>query len=167
MALEGGLFIYSSTAGNAWIFKIKGNGSIGEVIWSTTKWATGLNSFTALSNSVLFITKTTGKAWVFKLVNNDFVRLWSTMGYSKGISVTAANYLKNHNSTAHVADPPNGKQWILNHDGAKTVKVAHSQRWPKNISVQALVNQGSYILLLNPLTGEVWSNMVLIKSTFD
>lgn len=159
VAIKDGVFLYKPKDGKALFYKTESNGSLGKKIWEKS-WDKGNLSLVAVSDKHIFYVRANGVAGVYIYRNSQFKPVWLTNKYNKGITVTAANYYTNNNSTIHIADPSKGKQWILNYDGIKRVDVAYFKMWPKNISVQALVNRGKHISLIDPQTGQIWSNAV-------
>ena len=153
------IFLYKPNAGWAWVFEAKTDGTIGKNTWKSKNWVTGITGVVSFKLDHLFLTKPNGTAWVFKNNKGILEKQWKTDNYHKGISVVASCNHQNQSSKIFIGDPTAGKQWILQYDEIYKKSNVKWQNfdWEKNITLQAVINNGKNLLVLKPDIGAVWS----------
>lgn len=160
------LFISYADYGNAAIYRLNNNGTIGEKTWETDRWEKGITEVATLDcgpKQYMFLMKPdAGWAWTFRLNNNGSVGsvAWSTKGWHKGIDgVSAFRHAQNgaHLLLTHT----DGNAWIItaDHHGKLDNHRWHTNSWEKGISTVTMgwKNFKHYFLLMKPSVGKAWT----------
>jgi len=156
------LFISYANYGQANIYVLNNNGTIGAEVWRTEVWEKGISESAILKVngkiSLVIMRPSLGWAWNFDILNDGKIgnALWATNTWEKGMTGMSSydEYL--------VLTKPNGKAWIIKANSAGNLD---NITWSTNTWVQGITNvEASFVpgvascmYLTNPLTGQAFA----------
>lgn len=155
------LYISYADYGQAEVYELKDDGTLGEKIQEISTWEKGISKCTpirAAGNNYLAIMKpNAGWAWNIKIGWDGKLGdiAWSTQSWIKGIEGMSSyyNYL--------VLSKSDGNAWLIEFDnsGKEKKHTWTTNKWVKGIkgvTSQYIPGLGACIMLTKPSTGEAW-----------